>query len=475
MGGRRARRAAPGRGAASDGARRRRRGRRGARPRPRAAAADGAAAGAARSRAGAARPRRADRRRDRARDRPAPRCGRPRAPSTSSASIRRHDVVTIYRGLPYELPLGIELYERYYPSGVRFEQVPAASPRHVHRPQAAVQGRRREPRDRARAGPARVSARNRELLALVPASLLLTAGFAAIFIQESEVVSDVSLTYGAIFLGLCFAGHLFLRFTLPYADPYMFPLVAVLACFGLVVIYRIDDELAREQAQWFVVGLLPVRGDDPAAARPARARALPLHDRARRPGAAASCRACPASASRSTARTWAWRSARSPSSRPSSARSRSSSSWPRTCATRGRCWCRARGAILGVTIPPLKHFGPLLVVWGAAMVHARLHPRPRVVADVLRRLPGAALRGHEPAVVRDDRAGAVRARRVVHGLDGQPRAGPRRRSGSIRSTRSGSSRRAVPDRAVAVRAGRRRVVRHRARRVAAQRARRRRR
>ena len=48
---------------------------------------------------------------------------------------------------------------------------------------------------------ARVSARNRELLALIPASLLLTAGFAAIFIQQSEVLSNVSLTYGAIFLG----------------------------------------------------------------------------------------------------------------------------------------------------------------------------------------------------------------------------------------------------------------------------------
>ncbi len=35
------------------------------------------------------------------------------------------DVVTIYRGLPYELPLGIKLYDRYYPSGVRLEQVPA--------------------------------------------------------------------------------------------------------------------------------------------------------------------------------------------------------------------------------------------------------------------------------------------------------------------------------------------------------------
>ena len=93
-------------------------------------------------------------------------------------------------------------------------------------------------------------------MALIPASLLLTAGFAAIFIQQSEQLSDVSLTYGAIFLLLCLAGHFLIRFTLPYADPYLFPLVSVLACFGLVVVYRIDDTLAREQAQWFVVGIL---------------------------------------------------------------------------------------------------------------------------------------------------------------------------------------------------------------------------
>ena len=37
----------------------------------------------------------------------------------------------------------------------------------------------------AREGQIAVSARNRELLALVPASLLVTAGFAAIFIQQS--------------------------------------------------------------------------------------------------------------------------------------------------------------------------------------------------------------------------------------------------------------------------------------------------
>ena len=100
-----------------------------------------------------------------------------------------------------------------------------------------------------------MSARNRELLALVPAALLVTAGFAALFIQSSQELSDVSLTYGAVFLGLCVATHAVIRFTLPDADPYLFPLVAVLACFGLVVIYRLDTDLARDQAQWFVAGL----------------------------------------------------------------------------------------------------------------------------------------------------------------------------------------------------------------------------
>jgi cell division protein FtsW (lipid II flippase) len=101
-----------------------------------------------------------------------------------------------------------------------------------------------------------MSARNRELAGLIPASLLVTAGFAGVFIQRSNALSNLSLTYGAIFLGLCVAGHVFIRMTLPHADPYMFPLVALLASFGIVMVYRIDTTLARQQAQWFVLGLV---------------------------------------------------------------------------------------------------------------------------------------------------------------------------------------------------------------------------
>jgi cell division protein FtsW (lipid II flippase) len=101
-----------------------------------------------------------------------------------------------------------------------------------------------------------VSARNRELFALVPASLLVAAGFAALFIQQSQQLSDVSLTYGAMFLGVCVAAHLVVRIRLPYADPYLLPLVSVLACFGLVVIYRLDEDKALRQAGWFGFGLI---------------------------------------------------------------------------------------------------------------------------------------------------------------------------------------------------------------------------
>jgi cell division protein FtsW (lipid II flippase) len=99
-------------------------------------------------------------------------------------------------------------------------------------------------------------ARNRELLGLLPASLLVTAGFAGVFIQRSNQLSNISLTYGAVFLGLCLIAHVFIRVTLPHADPYIFPLVAVLACFGLVMVYRIDSTEARQQAEWFVIGLV---------------------------------------------------------------------------------------------------------------------------------------------------------------------------------------------------------------------------
>ncbi|HEX2703135.1 MAG TPA: FtsW/RodA/SpoVE family cell cycle protein [Solirubrobacteraceae bacterium] len=103
--------------------------------------------------------------------------------------------------------------------------------------------------------------RNRELIGLIPSALLVTAGFAAIFIQSEGKLSSVSLTYGAAFLALCLATHLVIRRATPFADPYLFPLAAVLSSIGLVELYRISNypgipNYAREQGVWMVVGLL---------------------------------------------------------------------------------------------------------------------------------------------------------------------------------------------------------------------------
>ena len=101
-----------------------------------------------------------------------------------------------------------------------------------------------------------LSARNRELLGLAPAALLITGGFAAIFVQSQNSLSSVSLTYGLFFLALCVGAHVAVRVVIPQADPYLLPLAAALASFGLVMLYRISPTLAREQAQWFVLGLI---------------------------------------------------------------------------------------------------------------------------------------------------------------------------------------------------------------------------
>jgi cell division protein FtsW (lipid II flippase) len=218
-----------------------------------------------------------------------------------------------------------------------------------------------------------VSARNRELFALIPAALLVSAGFAAVFLSRDDLlgglsgtneVSNASLTYGAIFLGLCVAAHLVIRFFLPRADPYLFPLAALLASFGLVMIYRIDDGLARLQAQWFVIGLglftatIVLLRDYRKLERYRYLIAiggimLLLLPRAFTPvnGAYLSIQIGSLSVQ--------------PAEFAKIAIVVFLASYLRDTrqllVTAGR-------RVAGVTIPPLKHFGPMLVVWGTAML-----------------------------------------------------------------------------------------------------------
>jgi hypothetical protein len=50
-----------------------------------------------------------------------------------------------------------------------------------------------------------LSARTRELFALVPVALLVTAGFTAVLITNSDQLGNLSVLYGGYFLALCVA------------------------------------------------------------------------------------------------------------------------------------------------------------------------------------------------------------------------------------------------------------------------------
>jgi cell division protein FtsW (lipid II flippase) len=213
-----------------------------------------------------------------------------------------------------------------------------------------------------------VTARNRELFGLIPASLLVTAGFAAVFIQRSNALSNISLTYGAIFLGLCLAGHVVIRATLPYADPYMFPLVALLSSFGIVMIYRIDTTDARQQAQWFVLGLILF------AATIITFRDYRKLERYRYTIAVVSLvlLMLPRLPGLGDQVNGAYLAVHIPGVFEFQPTEFAKIGFVIFLASylRDTREVLVQGArrVLGVTIPPLKHFGPVLVIWGLAML-----------------------------------------------------------------------------------------------------------
>ena len=212
-----------------------------------------------------------------------------------------------------------------------------------------------------------MSARNRELLALIPVALLVAAGFTAVLIVESSQISDVSLIYGGYFLAVCVGVHIFIRMRLPYADPYLFPLCALLAAVGLVMLFRINDSLALKQASIFVAGavllaltILFVRNY----------RALERYRYLIAIGGILLLLATRVPGLRAPVNGAYLNINLGPLSFQPAELSK-------ICIViflasylheKREMLSVAARRIVGVTIPPLKHFGPLLVVWGAAML-----------------------------------------------------------------------------------------------------------
>ena len=104
-----------------------------------------------------------------------------------------------------------------------------------------------------------MTARNRELFGLVVAALIAGTALATVTIARSSQVSPSVFTYGLLFLALYVAAHIVVRRTVPYADGALLPLAAVLTAFGLVLNYRLDPTGGR-QALWVLIGVAAFAG-----------------------------------------------------------------------------------------------------------------------------------------------------------------------------------------------------------------------
>jgi cell division protein FtsW (lipid II flippase) len=101
-----------------------------------------------------------------------------------------------------------------------------------------------------------LSSRNRELAFLVVVGVLTAIGFASVYIARQSVVSTASLTYAAIFFGVFLAAHFVARATVPFADPYLLPIAGLLCALGVTEIYRLDPNSAFRQGFWIIAGVV---------------------------------------------------------------------------------------------------------------------------------------------------------------------------------------------------------------------------
>jgi cell division protein FtsW (lipid II flippase) len=97
--------------------------------------------------------------------------------------------------------------------------------------------------------------RNRELAALLTVGALTAIGFATVYIALKSQISTGSLGYALFFFGLYLVAHVVARITVPLADPYLLPMAALLTAIGVTEIYRLGPSNAFRQGLWIVIGV----------------------------------------------------------------------------------------------------------------------------------------------------------------------------------------------------------------------------
>ena len=99
-----------------------------------------------------------------------------------------------------------------------------------------------------------ISARTRELGFLLPAAVAGFVGIGSVEVARSDKLGLGPLPAAVGTLALFLAMHLVLRWRAPLADPYVLPVVGLLTAIGLVELDRISPRLAQDQLAWVAVG-----------------------------------------------------------------------------------------------------------------------------------------------------------------------------------------------------------------------------
>ncbi|MFT4082849.1 MAG: FtsW/RodA/SpoVE family cell cycle protein [Nocardioides sp.] len=111
--------------------------------------------------------------------------------------------------------------------------------------------------------------RGAELVLLFLSLCVGIGGYAAVGLCLTGTVPTDIWGYGGWLVALIVGAHLVIRFTAPYADPVLLPVVATLNGFGLAIIHRLDlsagdsssdyctaDTFGRQQLTWMTIGVI---------------------------------------------------------------------------------------------------------------------------------------------------------------------------------------------------------------------------
>ncbi len=100
-----------------------------------------------------------------------------------------------------------------------------------------------------------MSARGRELVNLCVAALVASAAFASVSIAATGIDSLRWVGSAGVVFALFVVAHVVERVVVPDADPTLVPLAGLLTAIGLTVIYRLNPEDGRRQALWVAIGI----------------------------------------------------------------------------------------------------------------------------------------------------------------------------------------------------------------------------